>query len=334
MKWVLIGASTMAEEWMIDAIRSQGGDIVGVYSGNADHGQQFCERNGIPTCVTVLERLLPLQPDAVYISSTNEKHRSQVEWAAENGLHVYCEKPLALTLDSASAMVDGCRRHGVAMATNHHLRHAALHRAIREHIDNGSLGEVLSIRVMHAVYLPQKLQSWRINDKAAGGGVILDIAVHNADLVAYLLGEYPRSVQTRAASRQLGVGVEDDAMSIWAMPSGATVYTHESFVTPFAGTTLEVHGTKGSLTARNCLTQKPMGELILSNENGSQEVSINHHNLYYAAVSDFCKAVAEGTQPACDGMAGVKSLAVALAMLQADESRNEVEVFYGRQPSI
>lgn len=329
MRWALIGASNMAQEWMIEAIRSQGGEILGLYSGNGVHGRQFCERNGIPTCVDSLDELLPLKPDAVYISSTNEKHRSQVEWAAEHGLHVYCEKPLALTLDSASAMVDACERQGVVMATNHHLRHAALHGRIKQCIDDGTLGEVLSIRVMHAVYLPEFLQSWRVKDKAAGGGVILDIAVHNADLVAYLLGEYPVSVLTHAGSIKMGVGVEDDAMSIWTMPSGVTVYTHESFVTPFAGTALEVHGSKGSIAARNCLTQKPVGEVILSNESGSQVLTIDHHNLYHAAVSAFCKAVEEKTRPACDGVAGVKSLAVALSMLQAAEARKEVEVFYG-----
>lgn len=329
MRWALIGASNMAQEWMIEAIRSQGGEIIGLYSGNSDHGRQFCERNGIPANVDTLDDLLPLKPDAVYISSTNEKHRGQVEWAAEHGLHVYCEKPLALTLDSALAMVNACEQHGVVMATNHHLRHAALHGRIKQCIDDGILGEVLSIRVMHAVHLPENLQSWRVKDKAAGGGVILDIAVHNADLVAFLLGEYPMSVVTHAGSRKMGIGVEDDAMSIWMMPSKVSVYTHESFVTPFAGTALEVHGSKGSIAARNCLTQKPVGEVVLSNESGSKALPINHHNLYHTAVSDFCKAVEGKTQPACDGMAGLKSLAVALSMLQAAETRKEVEVFYG-----
>ena len=329
MRWALIGASNMAQEWMIEAIRSQGGEIIGLYSGNIEHGRQFCERNGIPACADTLDNLLPLKPDAVYISSTNEKHQAQVEWAAEHGLHVYCEKPLALTLDSALAMVDVCEKNGVIMATNHHLRHAALHRKIKQCIDDGIVGQILSVRVMHAVYLPESLQSWRVKDKAAGGGVILDIAVHNADLVAFLLGEYPVSVSTHAASRKLGVGLEDDSMSIWTMPTGVAVYTHESFVTPFAGTALEVHGSKGSIVASNSLTQKPVGEVVLSNESGSKALTIEHHNLYHAAVSDFCKAVEANTQPACDGVAGVKSLSVALSMLQAAELHQEVEVFYG-----
>ncbi len=67
--------------------------------------------------------------DAVYISTTNELHRDQLFAAAKAGKHVLCEKPLALNLADARAMVASCRSRGVVMGTNHHLRNAATHRA-------------------------------------------------------------------------------------------------------------------------------------------------------------------------------------------------------------
>ena len=63
---------------------------------------------------------------------------------------------------------------------------------------------MLSVRVFHAVHLPPHLQGWRINDAAAGGGVIPDITVHDADTVRFYLGEDPAG--GRGDGRRLGHG--------------------------------------------------------------------------------------------------------------------------------
>ena len=102
-----------------------------------------------------------------------------------------CEKPLALTVADAREMVEACRSAGVVMGTNHHLRNAATHRAMRDAIAAGRIGRPLFARVFHAVYLPPHLQGWRIARPEAGGGVILDITVHDADTLRFVLGENP-----------------------------------------------------------------------------------------------------------------------------------------------
>ena len=92
--------------------------------------------------------------DIVYVSTTNELHRPQTLAAAAAGKHVLCEKPLALTVAEAREMVAACRAAGVVMGTNHHLRNAATHRAMRDAIAAGRIGRPLFARVFHAVYLP------------------------------------------------------------------------------------------------------------------------------------------------------------------------------------
>ena len=79
-----------------------------------------------------------------------------------------CEKPLALTLADARAMVAECRKHGVVMGTNHHLRNAATHRAMREAIKEGRIGKPLFARVFHSVYLPASFAG--VATGPAGGG--------------------------------------------------------------------------------------------------------------------------------------------------------------------
>src|SRR3984893_4291368 len=118
-----------------------------------------------------LDALLGSGIDAVYISTTNELHCSQTLAAAAAGKHVFCEKTLALELADARRMVEVCRAAGVVMGTNHHLRNAATHRALRAAIKQGRIGRPLFARVFHSVYLPPHLQGWRITTPGPGARV-------------------------------------------------------------------------------------------------------------------------------------------------------------------
>jgi 1,5-anhydro-D-fructose reductase (1,5-anhydro-D-mannitol-forming) len=267
--------------------------------------------------------------DAVYISSTNEKHKAQALAAIAADKHVICEKPLAMTVADAREMVAAAAARGVVFATNHHLRNAGSHMAIREAVASGRIGKVLSVRVHHAVFLPPHLQGWRIEDPAAGGGVIPDITVHDADTVRFHLGEDPVEVVAMATASGMGKGVEDSVMSVWSMPSGAQVMAHESFTHAYAGTGIEIHGTEGSVIARGVMTQRPVGEVELVTKAGREEVPFSAHDLYRQAVKRFTEAVEGRGAPAADGWDGVKSLAVALAVREAAAAGRRVAVDYG-----
>lgn len=329
MRWGLIGASNIAQAHMLGAIRGQGGEVAWVQSGSAAHGNDFAQAQGIARVGTDLAALLAQHPvDAVYVSSTNEKHAPQALAALAAGAHVLCEKPLAMTALEAAGMVHAAHRADRVLATNHHLRNAGSHLAIRRLIEAGRIGRVLSARVFHAVQLPPHLQGWRINDAQAGGGVIADIAVHDADTVRFHLGEDPVAVIAMATSGGMGAGVEDSAMSIWEMPSGAQVQAHESFTHRFAGTGLEIHGTEGSIIARGVMTQQPAGEIALVTEAGREAVPFEDHNLYARSVRLFAAACGGEGRPAADGIDGVKSLAVAEAIARAAREGRRVEVDY------
>jgi 1,5-anhydro-D-fructose reductase (1,5-anhydro-D-mannitol-forming) len=326
MRWLLVGASTIAAQHMIRAMRTQG-TVEAVVGGDAARVAAYAAQHGIAAHGTDMTPFLGAV-DAVYVSSTNEKHLPQAMAAIRAGRHVLCEKPLAMTVAEAAAMVRAAADAGVTFATNHHLRCSGSHRTVRDLIASGRIGRVLSLRMFHAVHLPAHLQGWRINDAGAGGGVIPDITVHDADVARFLLGEDPVSVVAMAGASGMGEGVEDSAMSVWAMPGGAMVQSHESFTHPFAGSGLEVHGTEGSIFARGVMTQRPVGEVELVTAQGRQGVPFPAHDLYDQAVADFAAAVQGKGRPAADGWDGVKSLAVALAVRKAAETGERQAVAY------
>ena len=328
LRWGLIGASTIAAQHMIGAIRANGGEVTAVMSASADRSATFAREHAIARGVSGLDELLGADDlDAVYISTTNELHRDQVFAAAAAGKHVLCEKPLALTLGDARAMVARCHERGVVMGTNHHLRNAATHRAMREAIKAGRIGRPLFARVFHAVYLPPNLQGWRIDKPEAGGGVILDITVHDADTLRFVLDDEPASVTAMTSQGGMGrEGLEDGIMGVVRFASGVLAQFHDAFTTRYATTGFEVHGEDGSLIGTDCMTQAPKGEVLLRTKDGAAPLAIAHENLYARSVRLFQEAVAGRGSPAATGEDGIKSLGVALATREAARTGLETAI--------
>jgi len=328
--WGLIGASTVARSWMVRAINTQpNGRVVGVTSSDPQRGRDFAASNGIDRVFTSVEELL-VDPaiDAVYISTTNELHESQTLAAAAAGKHVLCEKPLALTLEGARGMVTACKAAGVVMGTNHHLRNAITHRKMRELIANGGIGQPLAVRVFHAVFLPEFLQGWRVNSAAAGGGVILDITVHDADTLRFVLNDEPVEVTAMTAGQGMASpGLADSVMGVMRFRGGTLAQFHDAFTIKHTLTGFEVHGTEGSILGRNVMTQEPKGELILRRGQTEERVYLGlHEDLYARSVRNFTAAMLGEGEPSATGEDGIRSLAVALAVAESAETGRTVTV--------
>ena len=90
-----------------------------------------------------------------------------------------------------------------------------------------------------------------------------------------------------------------------------------------------MHGTEGSIFARGVMTQRPVGEVTLVTANGAEAVPFPADDLYAVAVDEFAAAVEGRGRPAADGVDGVKSLAVALAVRAAAVSGRRADVDYG-----
>jgi 1,5-anhydro-D-fructose reductase (1,5-anhydro-D-mannitol-forming) len=318
-RWGLIGAST---------IRATGGEIVSVMSTSAERGRAYADEQRIAKSVTALDDLLnDPEIDAVYISTTNELHRDQALAAAKAGKHILCEKPLAMSLDDARAMIEAAKAAGVVLATNHHLRNAATHRAMREAIKAGRIGKPLSARVFHAVFLPPHLQGWRLDRPEAGGGVILDITVHDADTLRFVLDDDPAEAIAFGQAGGMGkAGLEDAVMGVLRFRNGVIAQFHDGFTTKFADTGLEVHGTEGSLIGRNVMTQRPAGTVTLRDASGEQDLPLDHRNLYETTLAAFHAAVAGNGKPTATGEDGVWSLATGLAVVEAARTGQTVRI--------
>ncbi len=132
--------------------------------------------------------------------------------------------------------------------------------------------EPLFARVFHAVYLPPHLQGWRITNPAAGGGVVLDITVHDADTLRFVLDDEAESVTAMLQESGMAApGLADGIMGVARFRSGLLAQWHDAFTTKYATTGFEVHGTDGSLIGTNCMTQGAVGDVLLRTAAGEQK---------------------------------------------------------------
>jgi 1,5-anhydro-D-fructose reductase (1,5-anhydro-D-mannitol-forming) len=319
LRWGLAGASDIAATRMIPAMRRLGHQITGVSSATEGHAAEYAQQHDIAYYTSSFDQLVAREDvDAVYVSSINRLHYSQTLRAAAVGKHVLCEKPVALNLADAWSMVRACEEAGVVFGVNHHLPCSGTHREIRRLVASGAIGQPLGVRVFHAVQLPERLATWRLTDPAAGAGVPLDITVHDAAVLNGLLGQPVDAVALSTRQGHWDAAVDDAIMTVIRYAGDVLAQTHDAFTVRFAGTGLEVHGTEGSIVARDVMTQDPVGSVLLRDSSGERDLDIpDRRDLYEVALEEFACAVQEKGQPAVTGIDGVRALAVALAVQEA-----------------
>jgi 1,5-anhydro-D-fructose reductase (1,5-anhydro-D-mannitol-forming) len=326
--WGFIGASLWAERWIAPAIRAvPGGHAVGVFSSSHERGHSFAERLELAHAYASMDELLADPAiDAVYISTTNELHAPHTIAAARAGKHVLCEKPLATSFSDAVQMREECLQAGVVLATNHHYRGAPTVDCIHELIAAGEIGDVLAATVSHARSLPEQMRTWRLHRADAGAGVALDITVHDADLVRFLLDDDIVEVTALAVNQGLAdPGIEDSVMAVMRTARGVLVSTHEAFTVAHSGTGLAVHGTTGSLIGRELLGAEPTGQVFLRRLDSIEPIDVpDRWPLYEHAIRRFYEGVRGEGRPLATAEDGLASLAISLAVLRSAAERRAV----------
>jgi 1,5-anhydro-D-fructose reductase (1,5-anhydro-D-mannitol-forming) len=328
LRWALVGASDIAASRVLPAIRALGADAVVVRSGNAEHARAYADQHQIKDAVTDLAAAIDrADVDAVYVSSVNQLHHDQVMAAAAAGKHVLAEKPLALSVADARAMVAACRAAGVVMATNHHLPANPVHRAIKQAVAQGRVGQVRAVRVHHAVQLPPHLAGWRVQDPE-GGGVVLDVTVHDAAAVAAILGTHAVSASATGANQDNDPrGPFDAVMTAIAWDGDVVVQTHDAYNNAHLPTSLHLLGTEGALVGENCNTGDPVGTLTLWRGKEGEPLDVGpREDLYVATLRAFEAAVRGEGEVLVSGEDGTASLAVSMAVLEALRTGSRAQV--------
>src|SRR5437879_3285011 len=135
------------------------------------------------TCVDAPEELPAAGIDALVIAAATPAHAPLIELAAESGLPCFCEKPIALDLATTDAVLDRVRRAGILLQIGFQRRFDAGYVAAREAAASGAVGDPRLVRL--AGHDPEPPPEEYV---AASGGIFVDLAIHDFDIAAWVLG--------------------------------------------------------------------------------------------------------------------------------------------------
>ena len=188
---------------------------------------------------------------AVILCTPHLQHAEQIVAAAQAGLHVFCEKPLCLTLGDARRAVAACSAHGLVLGIGHERRFEPEVIALRELIAAGTLGTVLQIEANFSQdkFFALPKDNWRLSNAHAPVGPLTATGIHLVDLSIAVLGPCEQ-VWARLAT--LGSDFENgDTLAVMmAFASGANALVSAVLATPFEGR-FAVYGSQGWVEIRD-----------------------------------------------------------------------------------
>ncbi len=188
--------------------------------------------------------------DAVTVCTPNHLHRPQTLQALAAGKHVLCEKPMAATLPEASEMIEAARRAGRVLQINQSCRYAPVYAKLAELVAAGEIGTVRHARCIRAGGNTPDVgwspgASW-FTSKASQGGLVLDIGIHMADVLRWVVGEVDQ-IAALVDTWKPGIDVPDNVSALFRFQNGATGILELSWTLPAGAGLLEIYGTAGTL---------------------------------------------------------------------------------------
>ncbi len=172
----VVGCGRIARQHAAALTRHPAAELVALCDVSQDGLRAFGAQHGVSedgqfTYYTDL--LDAVHPDVVHVCTWPDTHAAITHAAAERGIHVYCEKPIALTLREADTMIAACREAGVLLGINHHRRGDSRYLRAKQLIDDGAIGTLRLLK----------------GDHGGGGRRLMSMSTHLYDLFRSLAGD-------------------------------------------------------------------------------------------------------------------------------------------------
>ncbi len=216
---------------------AQRGDIIELhscFSRSEDKRNAFRDEFSVPKAAATLDELLDdPEVEGVLVTTPNDTHREMILAALEAGKAVYTDKPIAHTLEDAMAIRDAVTRSGQVFAVGHSARRLSGHRLMKEWIESGRLGDVslAEANFSNERGLELTTETWRWYADKSPGGTLIQLGVHHADTLQYLLGPVA-AVSAHVRRLYTASEVPDAAMAILEFESGALGYLGCGWASP------------------------------------------------------------------------------------------------------
>jgi myo-inositol 2-dehydrogenase/D-chiro-inositol 1-dehydrogenase len=268
------------------------------------------------------------QIDAVLIASSTDTHASLIEGAAHSGKHIFCEKPVDLSVSRVKDCLAAVDAAGVRMMVGFNRRFDPDFAALRKRVAAGEIGELELLTIISKDPAPPPVEYIKVS-----GGLFRDMTIHDFDMARFLLGEEPIAVSATASCQvDPGIGklgdVDTAVVSLRTAEGKLAVIINSRRATYGYDQRIEAHGSRGMLSVPNQFDSN----LVRADADGFTGSKVKHFFLEryakaYRAEWDCFLEVLEGKPTQVPGGAdGLAALLLAEAAVESLATGREIEL--------
>lgn len=324
VRYAVVGAGNIAQVAVLPAFAhaKENSELVALISGDAEKRQELGERYSIEYLGDYgdLEAVLEAaRADAVYICTPNTEHTEFVVRAAERGLHILCEKPLATSVADCERMREACERNGVHLMVAYRLHFEAANLRAIEIARSGKLGtpRLFSSFFSHVVR-PGDIR----REAEVGGGASYDLGVYCINAARHLFAAEPIEVVAQAVEKE---GVDDTTTVLLRFPENRLA--HFCVSNSVAGvSSYRIAGDQGDLRLEPSYEYSEGNTHYLTLDGKTTKNSFAKSDQFAPEIIYFSKCILEGRIPEPSVEEGICDIRVVEAILKSAESGKPVSL--------
>jgi predicted dehydrogenase len=307
LRWGLIGCGDISHRMVAPALRrAANSELLAIARADSSRLAEFASAHGVPRAYPQWQDLIAdADLNAVYIATPPDVHGVQTVAAAEAGLQVLCEKPLARSVDECQRMIDACRAHGVTLGIAYYRGFFPVVRRVQEILSSGEIGRPIMAHVMlFSPFDPTQdhPRGWLGDRARAGGGPMMDMGCHRIEMLLRLFGPV-EDVTSWLGRLRIDRDIDDTGTALLHFRSGVHAALSVSWAPSERRDSVEIFGDRGTIS----IPVLGAGTMLVRNAAGERS---EHHpsnpNHHQPLVDDFIGAVAERRAPLVSGEIGLE----------------------------
>lgn len=317
IRYAVVGAGWISQEAFMPGVAQSGNStIAAIVTGDLEKGAKLAAFHNVPQVVPYdgYDALLASDAiDAVYIALPNSMHADYTIRAAKAGKHIMVEKPLAVSVAEAEAMIAAADAAGVFLMTAYRLHNEPATLAVLDHIAKGDIGTPL---IYQSVFSFQMGAGNHRLQAAHWGGPLQDVGVYCVNAARHIFGEEPfeaTATLTQPADDPRFAEVEATLAATLRFPSGGLA----QFICSFGAAAVDnyrVVGSTGDLELDPAFKFDCAMKLRLRQDGVTTETTFPQIDHFGAQVAYFSDCIRAGTPPEADGAEGLADMRALIAI--------------------
>jgi myo-inositol 2-dehydrogenase/D-chiro-inositol 1-dehydrogenase len=307
------------------AFRLPEAEIVAITDVNREAAQALAARCNIPkVTVSSADILADKQIEAVLICSSTNTHADLIAQAAKAGKHIFCEKPIAFSLEQIDHALAAVKKAGVQLQIGFNRRFDANFARVRHALVTGEIGTPNLLHIISRDPAPPPLAYVKVS-----GGIFMDMTIHDFDMARFLIGDEVEEIYTAAGVRvdpQIGkAGDLDTALIVLRFRNGVIGTIDNCRKAPYGyDQRVEILGSEGKIATENCY---PNQATLSDGKSVHTDLPLNffmerYTESFASEMRSFVTAILEKRTTAVTGIDGRIPVAMALAARKSyDEHR-------------